>query len=166
MSGSNEYFSASSLIADVSKHINFRNLEMKDTLHECATIIQEAAKEKLGHYQGASGKFASWKKLAESTKNERELLGYTRNDPLLRSGELRDSIEVESHATKAYIGVKSRPSTDEKEDIGDIAVWMEGGTASVPPRSFLGPALYENADRVAHEISHQAFRSMRGAIRG
>ncbi len=59
---------------------------------EAATVLlRDKAKESLGTYQEAVGPLPAWRELAQSTQAERSLKGYTPNDPLLRTGDLRDS---------------------------------------------------------------------------
>ena len=121
-------------------------------LTEAAKIIQHEAKEEIGHYQGAAGPFAGWDELAASTQLERVRLGWTENDPLLRSGELRDHVKVSVGIGEAAIGVPNETVGDGSKanparDIGHIAVWMENGTEKAPPRPFLGGA----AVRKSHE---------------
>jgi len=107
-------------------------------LEKAAAKIDKAARDKIGEYQDANGMHDAWPELADSTKKERSRLGFTENDPLLRTGELRDSIshETDGHLT-AIIGSTS-----------DIAVYQELGTDKIPPRPFLGSAAYEHIDDV------------------
>jgi hypothetical protein len=48
------------------------------------------------------------------------------NSPLLETGEMRASIEWNSHGLEGHVGSNS-----------DKAVWQELGTSRIPPRSFL-----------------------------
>jgi hypothetical protein len=59
--------------------------------HALAKEIQERAKGKIGEYQPASHGFDAWASPAQSTMDQRVSAGYPANNPLLRSGELRDS---------------------------------------------------------------------------
>src|ERR1700674_799935 len=65
------------------------------------------------------------------------------NTPLLETGELRASIEWQSHGLEGAVGSNN-----------DKAVWHELGTARIPPRSFLmgaamamEPKIYKMAER-------------------
>jgi phage gpG-like protein len=65
------------------------------------------------------------------------------NTPLLETGELRASIEWQSHGLEGAVGSNN-----------DRAVWHELGTARIPPRSFLmgaaikmEPKIYKMAER-------------------
>lgn len=110
-----------------------------------AHIVQTEAKREIGHYQGATGPFGEWPELADSTKAERVEAGFTENDPLLRTGELRDSIGVAFDGDHAAVG----------SDL-DKAVDMELGTQHVPARSFLGGA--------AHRMEHRVVDAMASAV--
>lgn len=103
-----------------------------------AEMVQKNAKARLGDYQDYTGPFNSWPELADSTKADRVAQGYAENEPLLRTGDLRDSIEVTRHHDEAVVGSTS-----------DIALWQEIGTERMPPRPFLGPALYDSKLNIA-----------------
>jgi phage gpG-like protein len=101
-------------------------------LEESAELVEKRAKAKIGHYQDQEGPFIAWPELAESTKSDRARQGYPEDEPLLRSGEMRDSIEHTVGKDEAQIGSNN-----------DKAVWQELGTEHIPPRSFLGGAMAE-----------------------
>jgi len=103
--------------------------------------IEETAKEEIGVYQPAYGPFDAWAPLAESTKADRVRRGYSEDEPLLRSGELRDSIQSEVMGLEAIVGTKS-----------DIGLWQEVGTSHIPPRSFIGPAYVRKIDPLLEAI--------------
>jgi phage gpG-like protein len=107
------------------------------SLEQGAKLIEKRAKNKIGEYQEQVGPFIAWPELAESTKSDRAAQGFPEDEPLLRTGEMRDSIGHQVGEGEAVIG-----SND------DRAVWQELGTAHIPPRSFLGGAAAEKA----HEI--------------
>ena len=68
-------------------------------LEEASVIVETEAKRVLGTYE------YEWPELADATKEDRIRQGYTENDPGLRSGEMRESIEhtvVSGH--EAYVG--------------------------------------------------------------
>lgn len=114
--------------------------------------IEATAKEEIGIYQPAYGPFDAWAPLAESTKADRVRHGYTEDDPLLRSGELRDSIESEVVGLAAIVGTKSQ-----------IGLWQEIGTDRIPPRPFIGPAYLRNTNYmmdVTSGLINKSFLSM------
>jgi hypothetical protein len=110
-------------------------------LEHAAKSIEKRAKEKIGEYQPETGQFVAWAELAESTKQDREQQGYSENEPGLRSGEMRDSIQHNSSAIAAHVG-----SNDDK------LVWFELGTENQPPRSVLGGAAHEKAPEIVKMI--------------
>jgi hypothetical protein len=110
-----------------------------------AKIIQAEAKRVIGTYD------YGWPQLAESTQADREAEGFPANEPLLRTGEMRDSIEYTVHADvgEADIGSNS-----------DIAVWQELGTSNIPPRPFLAGAAAHKGDEVAKLIGEVMVAAM------
>lgn len=103
----------------------------REALEKAAKIVAEEARKEIGDYQPAKGPFEAWKELAESTKAERSKAGFTPNDPLLRTGKLRNSIEHQVEGDTAHVGSNN-----------PIAVYQELGTSRIPPRSFLGGAAF------------------------
>jgi phage gpG-like protein len=107
-------------------------------LERAAVTVEREAKREIGRYQDQAGPFQAWKELAEATQAQRFLAGYPENEPLLVTGELRDSI---SHAVGHHEAVVGSNS--------EIAEYQELGTKRIPPRSFLGGAAFRKAERVA-----------------
>jgi phage gpG-like protein len=115
--------------------------ELELGFHAIVKEIEETAKEEIGVYQPAVGPFEAWAPLAASTKAERVRLGYTEDEPLLRSGQLRDSIESEVAGLAAIVGTKS-----------ELGLWQEVGTDRIPPRPFIGPAYVRKIDPLMESI--------------
>lgn len=105
--------------------------------------IEETAKEEIGIYQPAYGPFDAWAPLAESTKADRVRRGYSEDEPLLRSGELRDSIHSEVMGLAAIVGTKS-----------EIGLWQEVGTSHIPPRPFIGTVYVRKIDSLQDLLGH------------
>ena len=120
-------------------------------LEKAARVIEAEARAEIGNYQGAAAQFGAWPELAEATKADRRAQGFTENDPLLRTGELRDSIDHVVGHNEAAIGSNS-----------EIAVYQELGTSKIPPRSFLGGAAARKAERVAEILGHSAAAGLFG----
>lgn len=118
-------------------------------LERCAILVEKTAKSEIGHYQPEVGPFQDWAPLADSTEAEKSRLGYPADAPLLREGALRDSIEHEVHGNEAVIGSKS-----------DIAAYQEFGTATIPPRPFIGPAAFRNKEKIRHIIGEAAIEGL------
>jgi phage gpG-like protein len=119
-------------------------LAISKGLEVSAKAIQAEAKNEIGHLQSAVGPFPEWEELADSTKAEKERLGYVFNkdyNPLLRTGELiRDSIEYEVNmeSLEAIIGSKE-----------PVAAFQEFGTDRIPPRPFIGRAAFILGPKIA-----------------
>lgn len=96
----------------------------KEALEKGAKIIEDEAKRVIGTYD------YGWPELAPATQSTRESLGYDPDEPLLREGTLRDSIE--------HTIVSDREAVIGSNE--DVAVYQELGTATIPARSFLAGA--------------------------
>jgi hypothetical protein len=132
-------------------------------LEEAGKTIEALAKAKIGEYQEAAGPFATWEPLSENTlycgvdeeghrypgKVE---LGYAPPDnPLLRTGEMRDSIEHQVIGNEVHVGSNS-----------DVAVDQELGTTKIPPRRLLGGAAFEQAPKIAEAAGMAIAMHLRG----
>lgn len=106
------------------------------------------ARSYIGEYQVGVGGFPSWEPLAAATREQKTRLGYAPPDnPLLRTGEMRLSLRWTVAGRAAVIG-----SDD------PVARWQEFGTSGrnpIPPRPFVGPAVY----RHGHEEARFVFRA-------
>lgn len=128
-------------------------------LERAAHEVQKEAKALIGEEQdSAAGPFPPWEPLSSGTLNGflhmnghhipgKVELGYSPPDnPLLREGTLRDSIECTVEGNEAAVG-----SNDE------VAVYQEMGTPGaiypIPPRSFLGRAGFTKAHDVVDTIA-------------
>lgn len=127
--------------ADIARmEVAFRLLG-EDAMERACRIVEDESKRVIGTYDYA------WPQLKPSTQAERVSRGFSANDPLLRTGDMRDSI---SHTVVVlgfaedivgYVGSNSM-----------IAVYQELGTNKIPPRSFLGGAARAKEHEVAEEI--------------
>ena len=111
-------------------------------LKQATRLLRDRARETLGTYQEAVGPLPAWQELAASTQAERSLQGYTPNDPLLRSGELRDSIQDEVTDDRHGRVFTENPHAAE----------LEFGTIRIPPRPFMGVAVYRHGDEAAAKV--------------
>ena len=134
-------------LAHMAAHLALADARILQGLHSAleksAQKVEKRAKGKLGKYQGSNGMHGAWNELADSTKADRVSKGFSDNDPLLRTGALRNSIKHETRGLTAVIGTNS-----------DVAVYQELGTAKIPPRPFLGAALYEELDSIKKNLGH------------
>lgn len=124
--------------------------EIEIGFHIIVKEIEETAKEEIGLYQPAVGPFEAWAPLAESTKADRVRTGYTEDDPLERSGELKNSIESEVVGLAGIVGSKS-----------EIGLWQEMGTDRIPPRPFIGPAYVRKIDPLMESIGRAISRGFK-----
>ena len=130
-------------LAELALHIAERQVAVRERLEnglEKAVLrIEKTAKSEFGSYQPAVGPFPGWDPLAEATQDEREKLGFTPDDPLLRSGDLRESVDhiVDRAALEGVVGSTS-----------PVLVFQEFGTGHIPARPVLGPAAYRNVPAI------------------
>ena len=128
--------------AQAAEHFLGLAAEMLVAEHEglelAARLIEKEAKREIGEYQNGAGPFVGWAELADSTKTDRVSQGFTENDPGLRTGEMRDSIEHVVQGNEAHVG-----SDDQN------LVWFELGTSKQPPRSVLGLAAVSKGQEAA-----------------
>ena len=110
----------------------------RTAMERACRVVEAEAKREIGTYQDAAAPFAGWAELADSTKEDRVRLGFSENDPGLRTGEMRDSI---GHVVGENEGVVG--SNDDK------LVWFELGTDKQTPRSVLGMAAVHKVEDVA-----------------
>lgn len=129
-------------------------LALHEGLKVAVKLIEKTAKRKIGEYQKESGPFQDWAELAESTQEDRERKGYPTDEPLLREGDLRDSIQSEVHILEGVVGSKS-----------PIAAYQEYGTDRIPPRPFIGPAAYENKEKIKAIVGAAAFSGITGGVK-
>lgn len=127
------------------------NVKSGAGLEDAAALLTEKARDNVGQYHDAVGPVPAWAPLADATKADRVSQGYTEDDPLLRSGELRDSIGHEVSGNTAWVGSTS-----------DLAPLHEFGTSRMPPRPIFGTALYENISEVVHQVGLTATAKIQG----
>jgi hypothetical protein len=109
-------------------------------------LVQKTAKSYIGNYNHPG----NWAQLAQATQEDRVRRGFAGNEPLLRSGDLRDSIAIDAphrRGAEVYGFVYSS---------SPIARYQELGTSSIPPRPFLSTAAMEMTPQV-HAILARAF---------
>lgn len=116
--------------------------EQHHALDRAAALVQKEAKAMIGEYQEGAGELVPWAELADATKDDRVKQGFPENEPLLRTGEMRESIE-----RKVLDGSTAAVGSD-----NDKAVWQELGTPTIPPRSFLGIAAIRKGEDAARIV--------------
>ena len=129
------------------------HMQLARGLEKIGSIVEKTAKDEFGVYQEAIGPFPRWEELADSTKQDRVSKGFTENDPLLRSGALRDTVGHQTDADKLETVIGST---------SDIAVYQELGTEKIPPRPFLGPAVESNHEAIKKIVGGAAVKGLLG----
>ena len=106
---------------------------MRAGLEKAGALVAENARGRVGTYEGND-----WPQLADTTVEDRVRHGYAPDEPLLRTGELRDSIGHQVDGNEVAVG----------SDL-PIANYQENGTERVPPRPFVGPAMMHEGQHAA-----------------
>jgi hypothetical protein len=114
-------------------------------IERACQIVQKKAKAAIGK------EHELWAPLAESTIMDKAAHGYKTPAPLLRTGEMRDSIEYVVHGNEGWVGSNS-----------DIAVYQELGTVKIPPRSFLVSAAISSEDKIHRMVGASAVAALSG----
>ena len=117
-------------------------------LEKTCQRIEDIAKEAIGTY------IFNWPQLAELTQEQRVALGFSANEPLLRTGELRDLIGHIVEGNVGYVGTND-----------PVAKYHEYGTAKIPPRPFLAGALAATEGEIPKIFGSAVSAAMRGGGR-
>jgi hypothetical protein len=109
-------------------------------------IFQKEAKAVIGTYKEGY----NWPQLAPATQEDRVSKGFPANEPLLRTGSLRESIEwtapvYEGEEVCGYVGTNH-----------PVAKYQELGTSKIPPHSFIGGA--------SRAKEHEVVNAMEGMV--
>ncbi len=124
----------------------------EEAVERGARMVAKKAKQLIGKEQ------PEWPALAESTIEDKRRKGFPVPKPLLRTGEMRDSISSskaeweDPQTVVAYAG-----STDPKSKFHEL------GTSKIPPRPFISLAA-QGQERVIQEA--MAATAMRGILHG
>lgn len=174
-----EFSSVGEFIAHLGRIGPAAQLTVNRGFHHAVEVVWEESRHEIGTYQDEAGPFPAWAPLAETTLAGwddahghhypgKEELGYAPPDnPLLRTGELRDAIEMAVTQNHGVVGVPSRvvgngTPEDPARDVGDVATELELGTRHMPPRSFLGRALFVKTQEVVAIIGHAVIQGLAG----
>jgi hypothetical protein len=124
------------------EHENHRILE------RCGKLVTHEVYRVIGTYE------YGWPQLAETTQDERASQGFEPNDPLLRTGRMRDTIWYKVGHDEVQIG------SDDK-----ILAWQELGTSRIPPRPVLEGALKQKTPEVLKVIGRAVVGKLSGEAR-
>jgi phage gpG-like protein len=114
-------------------------------LVEAAELVKQEAKNWIGHQH------SDWPPLSESTIEEEQRMGYPVDQPLLRTGALRDSIEAHVVGLHAEVGTNH-----------PLGVIHEYGTVTIPPRPFLQPALTAKTNEIGMILRRHIAAALKG----
>jgi hypothetical protein len=95
--------------------------------------------------------FAGWAELADSTKDDRVKQGFAENEPGLRTGVMRESIDHVVGDRETVVGSNS-----------ENLERFELGTSRQPPRSVLGIAAVHKGPEIAHILGLSVVKSLFG----
>jgi hypothetical protein len=132
----------------------------RTALREGAELVKVAARDCIGKYQPAKGDIPAWAPLSAATQADRVSKGFMPDDPLLRTGALRDAIEIRPVGDDAMLVGVFDP------ELETIAAAMEFGYFNVranrvvPPRSFIRGTVSEQGGIVAALIGRAFIESM------
>lgn len=116
--------------------------EQRELMRGLMETTKNRAVAKFGVYQPQAGQFAPWKPLAPATRRIREEQGFTPNDPLLRTGKLRDSVGGMHGADWAEVGSNDK-----------VMLIMEVGDDNTPARPVFGPTLVESETEIRAAVA-------------
>ena len=100
-------------------------------VEKACKIVQARAKRTIGTNK------EMWAPLAASTIADKARKGYAIPKPLLRTGELKDSIQYTARGLEGCVG----------SDLNK-ALYLEMGTSRMPPRSFLRSSAIVSEDKI------------------
>ena len=143
---SREFSSMGALGLHLAKVAAGQMIAAKLALDEACLVIEDTAKEEIGHYQSEAGISPAWAQLADSTEADKARKGFPLDAPLLRTGDMRDAITHEVSGLEAVVGAK-------EEGAGKMLIYHEFGTSKMPPRPVLWPAWYRNKDRILRIVA-------------
>ena len=120
-------------------------------LYVAADIVKKAAQEEIGTYQGAAGPFAAWAQLSPQTIREREHLGYSADRPLERTGELRESYDIDMDEDSVIVASPL-----------DKALDLEIGVPAhnLPARSILGRAFVVSEEKAFDAFANEVYKRL------
>lgn len=138
-------------------------IEQRRGANDAGIMLVHEAQAKIGEYQEAAGPFPQWAPLSENTLTGgvtedghhypgKIELGFAPPDnPLLRTGQMRGSIEHIASEHEVVIG-----SHD------PVARLQEFGTDRIPARSFIGSTMFT----CGHDAARHVFKCIIAALTG
>ncbi|WP_241767786.1 hypothetical protein [Tanticharoenia sakaeratensis] len=128
-----------------------------------ADLIKTETKVQIGHYLEGPEAGLPTAPLADRTINERIRMGYTPDDPGLRSGDMRESYgtRVSESALRVDASIGSDDLHAVYFELGRT-IYTDKGVNYQPPRPELSVAAIRNEDRVVDGVSRAIVRALEG----
>jgi phage gpG-like protein len=128
-----DFASIAEFVRFLETRVEATKAAQKEGIAAAGEMLEAEAKAMIG------AEDPDWPPLADSTVADKQRLGYvdqvSATDPLLRTGELRDSIEHSADESEVVVG-----SNDE------VAVVQELGNEHIPARSFIGATMFQHGE--------------------
>jgi hypothetical protein len=134
------------------------SLAQEQLAHEMQLFGEEQvqfAQSMIGTYENEG----NWPQLSEVTQADRVRLGFPPNEPLLRTGDLRDSYSYELIVTP--LDVVLMVGSDDVR-----AVYTELGTEAMPPRPVLTPTMNHFADEMGDILGEKVASALFARLDG
>jgi hypothetical protein len=132
----------------------------RTALRTGAELIKTAARECIGEYQPAKGEIPAWAPLSPATQADRVSKGFTADDPLLRTGALRDAIEVRPVSEDEILVGVFDPEMETVAAAMEFGYFNVRANRVVPPRSFIRGTAFEQGGVVAAAIGRAFIENM------
>lgn len=128
-------------------------------VEEGAALIERDTKEQIGHYLDGPEPGLPTAPLADNTIDERIRLGFTPDDPGLRTGDMRESYGVRISEAGPVVHA-SIGSDDIKAVVFELGRMEQKNYQ--PPRPELSVAAFRNEHKIVRRIGALAVRAMCG----
>lgn len=139
-------------LIELARHFDISRWRMARALenagHRIGQDLVISAQAKIGQSQPAIGPYPEWPDLADSTIAEKTRLGYSTPYPLLREGDLGDSIHFAVSRKAADVEVILY-SNDPRMPAHEYGM----PSRNLPARPVLGPTVWERSKAYTGEIA-------------
>jgi|HubBroStandDraft_5_1064220.scaffolds.fasta_scaffold00001_35 hypothetical protein len=136
-------------------------VKVREGLYEAGELVAKDARDRIGTYQSVAGPFEAWAPLADATKADRVSQGFSADEPLLRTGELRDAIEVKPLESAVAIGVFGGAIAQIAAST-EYGYWNVRAGHPVRPRSFLRAAAFTTLPAAGRLIFSKVVEGLKG----
>lgn len=131
---------------------------LEETIVE-VNVLPDVAAQMLADIKARFGvQGEGWPDLAPDTQQQRVRLGFAADEPLLRTGALRDAYTIWSDVGTHEVIIGVPPESDQAA----VAEAQEFGTDTIPPRPVLGPVVMEKGHLLPDGIGRVVERAIKG----